>query len=177
MSMDINTDRPGVSSATTIEKPKKQAQSSGRGLNVVITVVVIIVLLVVAGYLVDKYTSISLFGNNGSSSVAVDTSGYRAVFLSNGQVYFGKVAKKDMNSTVLTDIYYLQVSNPLQQAPNQQTAAQPELSLVKLGNELHGPQDEMTINNDHILFTEELKEDGRVVQAIANYVAGNQEKI
>ena len=46
---------------------------------------------------------------------------------------------------------------------------QPQLSLVKLGNELHGPQDKMEINDAHIIFIESLKQDGRVVEAIARY--------
>jgi hypothetical protein len=34
---------------------------------------------------------------------------------------------------------------------------------------LHGPEDEMRINRDQILFTEDIKADGRVAQAIAEY--------
>jgi hypothetical protein len=44
------------------------------------------------------------------------------------------------------------------------------LSLVKLGNELHGPKDEMTINKAHIIFVEDLKADGKVVTAIDKYI-------
>ena len=53
--------------------------------------------------------------------------------------------------------------------------AQPtqNLSLVKLGNELHGPEDAMYINMDHVLFTEELKEDSRVVDAVKRYLEEN----
>jgi len=72
--------------------------------------------------------------------------------------------------TQLEDIYYLQTYTPaLQQAPNQAAVGQPQLSLVKLGNELHGPQDKMEINDAHIIFIESLKQDGRVVEAIARY--------
>jgi hypothetical protein len=36
--------------------------------------------------------------------------------------------------------------------------------------------DEMHINRDQILFIEDLKEDGRVVQAIKDYESGQQKK-
>jgi hypothetical protein len=69
----------------------------------------------------------------------------------------------------LTDIYYLQVG-PQQgsaTAPNQpSTTPQQQISLVKLGNELHGPVDEMHISRAQILFYEDLKTDGQVVTAI-----------
>lgn len=100
--------------------------------------------------------------------------GYQAVFLSNGQVYFGK-AQAAGDSVVVKDIYYLQVSQQqIQPAPEGQTQ-QPQVQLVKLGNEIHGPKDEMKINKDHVLFIEDLKEDGKVVKAIRNFQAnGNQ---
>ena len=96
---------------------------------------------------------------------------WQAVFLTNGQVYFGKVAKEGSQKVVLQDIYYLQVTQPLQTSGDQQAqaAAQNELSLVKLGNELHGPEDQMRINADQVLFIEDLKSDSRVVEAINNY--------
>jgi hypothetical protein len=43
--------------------------------------------------------------------------------------------------------------------------------LVKLGNELHGPVDEMHISKAQILFYEDLKTDGQVVKAIQAYKA------
>ena len=92
-------------------------------------------------------------------------SGYQAVFLSNGQVYFGHLKNIETKNPTLTDIYYIQSSQQNPQSGNNQTQ-QPQLSLVKLGNELHGPEDVMAIKSDQILFWENLKDDGKVVQAI-----------
>jgi len=99
---------------------------------------------------------------------------WQAVFLSNGQVYFGKISKNNRSEIKLKEIYYLQVTQPLQQPEDgtTQTNQQGELSLVKLGSELHGPTDEMTINRNHVLFVEDIKDDSNVVQAINNYKAG-----
>ncbi|MEK7585219.1 MAG: hypothetical protein AAB455_01765 [Patescibacteria group bacterium] len=92
------------------------------------------------------------------------TSGYQAVFLDNNQVYFGKLSNMNRNFTTLTEIFYLQISQPLQ--PSEPAS---NVNLIKLGAELHGPSDEMKINREHILFVENLKEDSQVSQAIKRY--------
>jgi hypothetical protein len=98
----------------------------------------------------------------------------QAVFLSGGQVYFGKIKNLDDKFMRLSDIYYLRVNQQVQ--PNQQNsqqATQNDISLVKLGCELHGPNDEMLINRDQIIFWENLKDDGQVAKAVAEYVQKN----
>ncbi len=111
--------------------------------------------------------------NNETAKVEETASGYQAVFLSNGQVYFGKLSGMSASYATLNDIYYLQVTTPPSadgsQLNQQQAEQQQQLSLVKLGQELHGPVDEMKINRDQILFYEDIKEDGRVMQAIREY--------
>lgn len=97
--------------------------------------------------------------------------GYQAVFLTNNQVYFGRLSNQSSKFANLTDVYYLQIT----QAQNLQTgsgATSPNINLVKLGGELHGPTDKMEINRDHILFVETLKADSRVVSAISEYKKG-----
>lgn len=94
--------------------------------------------------------------------------GYQAVFLTNGQVYFGKVSNLNSRYIKLEDIYYLQVQQ-IQPKPEEtptKEGEQPKLSLIKLGNEIHAPEDAMNINSDQILFWEDLKDSGQVVQAI-----------
>mgnify|MGYP001566602285 CR=1 FL=1 len=93
---------------------------------------------------------------------------YQAVFLTNNQVYFGRLSNQSSKFANLKDVYYLQIT----QAQNLQTssgATSPNINLVKLGGELHGPTDKMEINRDHILFVETLKADSRVVTAISDY--------
>ena len=119
---------------------------------------------------------------NASKIAKVSGKDWQAVFLINGQVYFGKVNSVSPKTVSLSDIYYLQVvQKPLQQtqqggtATTDQTASQ-ELTLIKLGNELHGPTDAMTINRDQILLTEKLKKDSKVVQAINTYLQDQKKK-
>jgi hypothetical protein len=100
----------------------------------------------------------------------VDTSKYQAVFLNGGQVYFGKITTTNGKFVRLNDIYYLRVNQQVQ--PNGQTT-NGDVQLVKLGCELHGPQDQMVINADQVVFWENLKDDGQVAQAVAKYVKEN----
>jgi hypothetical protein len=171
---DIGLDMPD-NLKPSIDKPKKRRARGGKGGKIIMTLVIIII-LVVAGYLINQYTSINLFGitQTSKAKMSYNQNSYYAVFLSNGQVYFGKISSDNKDFTILQDVYYLQVSNPLQQVPPSATEQQPQLTLVKLGNELHGPQDYMKINNKQIVFIEELKNDSRVVQAIMQYKANNQ---
>lgn len=100
----------------------------------------------------------------------------QAVFLNGGQVYFGKIKNLNGKFIHLSDIYYLRVNQQVQ--PEQGQQAQPTddgVSLVKLGCELHGPEDQMFINREQVVFWENLKEDGQVAQAVAEYVKQNPE--
>ncbi len=110
-----------------------------------------------------------------TSNSAVNGKEFQAVFLTNGQVYFGKVSKVDSSYVKLTNIYYLQVTaaaNGSQTVqPKASDTANQQVSLAKLGGELHGPEDTMFISRQQVLFWENLKSDGKVAKAIADYVA------
>lgn len=138
----------------------------------IVSILVVAIIIVGGWYVIDNYTNINLPGSESSQEAP---SGWHAVFLSNGQVYFGQIDKMTEHDLVLTDIYYLQVvDRPLQQTQDTDEAAQTQtqqgLTLAKLGNELHGPTDKMIINKDHVMLTEELKEDSKVVVAIKAYM-------
>jgi hypothetical protein len=117
------------------------------------------------------------FGNKALAALTSDGGvkgkQYQAVFLTNGQVYFGKVSHVDSSYVKLTDIYYLQVQQQVQPKDNS-SSQQPQVSLAKLGGELHGPEDVMYISRQQVLFWENLKNDGKVVKAIASYKAGGK---
>ena len=90
---------------------------------------------------------------------------FQAVFLTTGQVYFGQVKARGADFTDLENIYYLKSSSELNTSVSDST----NISLIKLGNEVHGPTDRMVINNNQILFIEDLKNDSKVVLAIKDY--------
>ena len=129
---------------------------------------VVVIALAVGALLLWKGAG-STSGATGDS--AVDKGRYQAVFMTNGQVYFGHLSKLGGDYAQMTDIYYLQVQQSVQPAATDKKSStdQPQVSLTKLGKELHGPDDEMHISKDQILFWENLKDDSTVVKAIKDY--------
>ena len=103
------------------------------------------------------------------ASTGIDSSKYQAVFFTNGQVYFGKLQNLDQQYLKLTDIYYLQTDaadSKDSENPQANASANADVQLIKLGEELHGPEDAMVINRDQMMFFENLKSDGKVAQTI-----------
>lgn len=132
-----------------------------------VAALVVIILIVLGGWLWW-----SSHNTGQTKAAAIDKSGYQAVFLTNGQVYFGKLQSTAGDYLQLTNIYYLQVQQSVQPStdkPADQGSNDQKTQLVKLGNELHGPQDSMQISNKQVLFWENLKSDGKVSKAISSY--------
>ncbi|MBI5369638.1 hypothetical protein HZA85_00370 [Candidatus Uhrbacteria bacterium] len=117
----------------------------------------VIVILIVAGA-IWWFT-----GGRGIGAIqSTKSESYQAVFLDNGQVYFGRLTTQKDGFDTLTEVFYLQTGSvELDQQGN--------LQLTKLGNEAHGPKDEMKINREHILFIENMKDDSKVASAIKSY--------
>lgn len=99
----------------------------------------------------------------------INTSKLQAVFLNTGQVYFGNIQALNNRYLVLGNVYYLQSNN----SDQQQTAANQNISLIKLGCELHKPYDQMVINSDEVTFWENLQPDGQVAKAVAQFQQQN----
>ena len=91
----------------------------------------------------------------------------QAIFLTNGQVYFGNLASQNNDYLTITGVYYLQQN---QQALQNGTTADKQVQLIKLGQELHGPEDIMYIAKNQVLFYENMKNDSKVSQAIQDYL-------
>jgi hypothetical protein len=97
-------------------------------------------------------------------STQIQSDKYQAVFLNNGQVYFGKLHGYYGSRPYMTDVHYFQA--------NSQTAAAESNSsnqlLVKLGSEVHAPEGKLILSKDAILFVENLTENSKVTKAIEN---------
>ncbi len=168
--------RPAAQSgaaATTggVKPPHKAVMESPRWLRVVW-----VVLLFAITVLVIAIAFLLYFGGPKQSGY-VSTKEEQAVFLTNGQVYFGKIKEINKEYINMTGIYYLNVNQQVQ--PNQKSSTSSSsntsnsVSLVKLGCELHGPTDQMLINQSQVTFWENLKTDGQVAQAIAKWQQQN----
>lgn len=100
----------------------------------------------------------------------VDDKKLQAVFLQTGQVYFGDIKALNNNFIELENIYYLQTSSTDSTATTNTNA---NVSLVKLGCELHAPFDRMVINRDQVTFWENLQDNGQVAKAVATFKKDN----
>jgi hypothetical protein len=119
-----------------------------------------------------------VLGKPKSESNFVENNRMQAVFLNGGQVYFGKI--RDLNDKYLrlTDIFYLRVNQTIQpkdqsSTKNNENSEQNDITIVKLGCELHRPSNEMLINRDQVIFWENLRnEDGdnNVPGAVKKYL-------
>lgn len=84
-----------------------------------------------------------------AKTTVMQTPVYSAVFLDNGQVYFG-----NLKDNVLTNAYGV-VSN-----------ASGTSQLYKITGEVHQPTDQITFNLSRILYTETLASTSPVIKAI-----------
>jgi hypothetical protein len=151
------------------DQPKKR-----RSLKRILLPIIILIVILVIGFFGWSAWSKS----NANATTGIDTSKYQAVFFTNGQVYFGKLQAFNSDYLKLTDIFYLQTqsSSAAAGSTNPQTSSTDSSSvqLIKLGSEVHGPEDAMMIAKDQVLFYENLKPDGKVAQSIDKYAGSNK---
>ena len=115
--------------------------------------------LVVVGFVVGVIGSSFLTNwlkyDSYDRSKFIDSDTYQAVFLTNDQIYFGRLKNISSDYLILSDVYYVKI--------NESGAGQ----LVKLGvGEPHGPKGEMIVNQDQVLFWENMRLDSQVVKTI-----------
>jgi len=92
--------------------------------------------------------------------IKIDTE-YKAVFLDNGQIFFGRLEEVGPSYIMLKDIFYVQ-SQVIQQEKDKKEVRN---ILIKRGNEWHGP-DLMYVTTRHIVVIEPVSPTSRVAQLI-----------
>ena len=140
-----------------------------------------LVLVVVVGILVvGGLVLVLLLTNRTDTTNVTNSSNWQAVFLVNGQTYFGHVDGVEDGFLMMRDIYYLtnktnvtNETNDGEKAPLRQgyggSPLRSETKLVKFGTERHRPVDELKINMAQVLMIEELSKESEVVKAIEGY--------
>lgn len=128
----------------------------------------VVLLLGIAILLVGITLVFTRVGGDNESKF-VDSSKYQAVFLNNGQVYFGNIQDLNNEYVRLTNVYYLTQSNG-----SSSTTSNNSYSLVKLGcQQIHDPLDEMIVNRSEVTFWENLNGNGKVVSSIKQFQQQN----
>lgn len=155
--------QPPVQTAVTPARTKRQEQPKRSKKPVVFGVVALIILALAA-------TAWFVFGRTGAAS-AIDGSKYQAVVLRDAlstPTYFGKLSVINDDYFRLTEVYYLQKKSDRTAASPQSVENQnaSDFELIKLGNEIHGPEDEIIISKSQLLYFENLKPTGTVSKTI-----------
>ena len=81
---------------------------------------------------------------------------YQAVFLANGQTYFGHYMDRLGPYVKVENAFYIQ------QAPTAEEGQTPESRIIRRGSELHQPLPFVLIPKSAILFVEDLRQDSQV---------------
>ncbi len=102
--------------------------SSGSGfLHKVLAVALLIAALLFIGVYAGRVVS------SATADGAIKSKQFQAVFLTNGQVYFGQLSNVDSSYVKLKSIYYLQVQQTVQPKDSNAAANNQQVSLAKLG--------------------------------------------
>jgi hypothetical protein len=92
---------------------------------------------------------------------------YQIVFLDNGQAFFGKL--KNTTGTYLRLEQAYQTSAPTLPADateEEKKAVSSNVSLLKVGDLVYGPENTMMIRAEQVVFWQDLSEDSKVTRAI-----------
>jgi hypothetical protein len=155
-------DRPTKSSKAS----EKREHDTWYRVGVVAAIVAVVALLVGVCLL--------LYANNNNTkdteSSYIKDNKLQAVFLETGQVYFGNISTLNNNFLVLNHIFYLQTTSSSGSSTSTTSSTSgSNVTLVKLGCELHMPYDQMVINRNQVTFWENLQSSGQVATAVAKY--------
>lgn len=152
--------------STSVNSPKKSGKG---GMPKWVNILYVVILFGIATLLVLIALSISRSGGSKEYSM-VQEDKYQAVFLNNGQVYFGNVTDISGDYLKLNNVFYL-----TQNSTDATTAAaNSDYTLIKLGcQQIHYPFDQMVVNRAQVTFWENLSDDGKVAQSIEQFKTEN----
>jgi len=133
----------------TLNSPELSRPGLLRRQKVFLALIIVVALAIISSFF--------LSANQFRSSVVgmIDSSTYQAIYLDTGEIYFGKVVEANDEIITLADVFYF--------------LDETKTKLVKRGKEAHSLSDAFSINNDHVLATENLDTDSQVVKAIRKY--------
>lgn len=171
LSMGANRTEPAPAAPSNTNPKKESTISKALSTPKWMKILTMIVLIGAAVLIVGVIAVFARNALSGNDSQYLKTDKYQAVFLSNGQVYFGKVKALSRNNVVLNDVFYLTQNSS---STTSTTTSNTDYTLVKLGcQQIHYPTDQMVINREQITFWENLSNDGKVVKSIKEFQKQN----
>lgn len=181
--MDFSNRGPGVQHSMPMgpqaDQPASAPRRKGKNNwsdNIVVRIVNVLMTLAVVAVLIGLLIFV-IYDKNTSTTADtegqyVKTANLQAVFLNTGQVYFGNIKAVNSNFLVLRHIFYLE-SNSTSSSSSSSSSTPSNVTLVKLGCEIHAPLDQMVINRSAVTFWENLSPKGQVAEAVARWDKAN----
>jgi len=90
---------------------------------------------------------------------------YQAVYLSSGQLYFGKLQNTSGDYLQLKSPY-IEQAVPSSEKNEDGTAKAPQTILLRVKDQVYGPDDSIAIKSSQVVFWQNLRPDSKVSQAI-----------
>lgn len=172
--------------STTSRSTRSAAKQDGRGLQfemLMLPYAVIAMAIILA--------AAAMFVQHKQFRNTLPAETYQAVFLSNGQIYFGQLDTLSRSHMHLSDVYYIQETTTVVEEPVATTElpvdadtvsalgaadevavaestpqTQTGLQVVRVGSEIHQPVNELVLNRDHIIMWQNLSPDSQIIDAI-----------
>ena len=159
--------QPPVEKAAEPEKaPRRQRsatkQSGGSLWFRWIVTILLVVLVGIAGWWA--------YSRQQNVDFLIEEDKFQAVFLSNGQVYFGRLSAVNDRYMQLTNVFYLErqiTAGAEAEATTEPSGNDNNFQLLKYSDVLYGSDDLMVISRDDIIRYENLNPNGVIARAIA----------
>lgn len=133
----------------------------GRSPRHIVKIIVLFVLVIAAFVWLDKGLHFSAASDTERSM----KNKVQAVFLENGQIYFGVLSRGGPDSWRLASPHYLERS-PV--SAGESAGSEMQTTLKKLTEDMHRPENAMYISDKNILFWQNLQNASPIAQAIMN---------
>jgi flagellar basal body-associated protein FliL len=152
----MNLGRDGGRRTEEKENKENKNMKKGKAIFFGIIIIVIVALALWLGFV--------LAGMQSGSANPSAASPYSAVYLTSGDVYFGRLSW--FPSPHMTDVWFLE--------RNQSQSGETQLAIAPMKSVFWGPVDEINFNPQEILFWTRLMNSSQVVQSIENPASAAQ---
>jgi hypothetical protein len=106
------------------------------------------------------------FNHTRGAGTAPKSDRYQMVYMDDGKVYFGKLKNTEGNYLRLEEAYSVRSPEGGTGTASQSTAANANVSLIKISDLVYGPEGDIMLRAEKVNFWQDLKQDSKVSKAI-----------